>query len=107
MTKKINGLGLAVLGILFMAGCATTSRNYQSDIDSLNSRITSLQAQLSEKDQQISKLQGELGGQKDILNRAESEKRDLSDKLNSAQAKLDAAEKKSKTPAKPEESDLK
>ena len=107
MFKRMS-LGVTLIaGFIFISGCATTSKNYQPDIDSLNSRITSLQAQLSEKDQQISKLQNDLSGQKDALNRADYEKRELSDKLSSAQAKLEAAEKRSKAPAKPEESDLK
>lgn len=105
MDKKIGLLPVTVLGILLLAGCATTSRNYQPDIDSLNSRITALQGQLSEKDQEIAKLQNQLGDRQTELKRAESDKRELSDKLSSAMSKLDAASKK---PAvKPEESDLK
>ena len=105
MKNKMN-LWVLGAGLLVFSGCATTSRNYQPDIDSLNSKITTLQAQLSEKDQQISKLQNQLGDQQTALSRAESEKRELSDKLNSAAAKLEAASKK---PAEPKrgESDLK
>ena len=95
----------AAIGLVLISGCATTGRNYQSDIDSLNSRVTSLQAQLSEKDQAISKLQNQLGDQESALTRAESEKRELSDKLNSAMTQLDAASRK--PIVKPEESDLK
>ncbi len=98
--------GTAIIAsLIFISGCATTGRNYQSDIDSLNSRITSLQAQLSEKDQELKKIQNQLGDQESALTKAESEKRELSDKLNSAVAKLDAASKKPVT--KSEESDLK
>ena len=96
-----------IAGLIFISGCATTGRNNQSDIDALNSRITSLQAQLSEKDQELSKLQNRLGDQQAALTSAESERRALTDKLNAAQARLDAAEKKVSVPVKPEESDLK
>ena len=107
MFKRMS-LGAAMIaGLIFISGCTTTGRNYQSDIDALNSRITSLQAQLSDKDQEISKLQNRLGDQQSALTSAESEKRALSDKLSEAQAKLDAAEKKANTPVKSEESDLK
>ena len=87
--------------IFLITGCATTGRNYQSDIDSLNSRIASLQAQLSEKDQEISKLQNQLGDQQTALSKAESEKHSLLDKLNAETSKQSAA------PSKTEESDLK
>ena len=96
---------MTALGVLMLIGCATTTRNYQPDIDSLNSRITALQGQLSEKDQEIAKLQNQLGDRQTQLKRAESEKRELSDRLSSAMSKLDAASKK--PAAKPEESDLK
>ena len=87
MIKHVS-LGTAMIaGLFFISGCATTGRNYQSDIDLLNSRITSLQAQLSEKDQEISKLQNQLGNQQTALSKAKSEK--------------------SAAPSKPEESDLK
>ena len=107
MFRKINLWALFLIGVLAVSGCATTGRNYQSDIDALNSRITSLQGQLSEKDQEMSKLQNRLGDQQAALTSAESEKRALEDKLSAAQAKLDAAEKKASAPVKPEESDLK
>ena len=105
MDKKISLLSMTALGVLLLTGCATTTRNYQPDIDSLNSRITALQGQLSEKDHEIAKLQNQLGDQETQLKRAESEKRELSDKLSSAMSKLDAASKK--PVVKPEESDLK
>ena len=105
MLKRIRLGTAAVIGLVLVSGCATTGRNYQSDIDSLNSRITSLQAQLSKKDQAISKLQSQVGDQESALTRAESEKRELSDKLNSAMTQLDSASRK--PVVKPEESDLK
>lgn len=93
MHKKIGLFSAAVLSVLWLTGCATT-RNYQPDIDSLNSRITALQGQLSEKDQAIAKLKSQLGDQESQLSRAESEKQALSDKLNSAMSRLDEASKK-------------
>ena len=104
MSKKINWLSATFLSVLFLSGCATT-RNYQPELDSLNSRITTLQGQLSEKDQEIVKLQNQLGDRQTELKQAESEKHDLTDKLSSALSKLDAASKK--PVVKPEESDLK
>ncbi|OIO39013.1 MAG: hypothetical protein AUJ72_01595 [Candidatus Omnitrophica bacterium CG1_02_46_14] len=105
MLKRMNLGMVMVVGFAFISGCATTGRNYQPDIDSLNSRITSLQAELSSKDQEIKKLQTKLGDQASALVKAESEKRDLSDRLSSAVAKLDAASKK---PAEnPDYSDIK
>ena len=67
-----------VVGIALVSGCATT-RNHQPDIDSLNSKILTLQSQLSQ---------------------AEAEKRALSDKL-------DQLETAKRSAAKPQESDLK
>ena len=106
---KSMSLGMTMIaGLIFISGCATTGgRNYQSDIDALNSRITSLQAQLSEKDQTMSKLQNRLGDQQTALTSAESEKRDLANKLSAAQDKLAAAEKKASAPVTSEPSDLK
>ena len=117
MFKRMS-LGTALIAsLIFISGCATTGRNYQSDIDSLNSRITSLQAQLSEKDQQISKLQNQLGDQQSALNRAESQKAELSEQLTFLTSKEESdakragntrlAEKKPAAPSKPEQSDLK
>ena len=89
---------IVAVGVLFLiTGCATT-KNYQPDIDSLNSRITALQAQLSEKDQQIVKLKNQLGSQQSELKQAESEKRELMDKLSAASRQA---------PPKAEQSDLK
>ena len=105
MTRKSMQALALITGALTLAGCATTSRNYQADIDSLNSRITALQAQLSEKDQEAGKLRSQMGDQEARLKNAESEKRELSDKLNAAIAKLEASVRKPMV--NPEESDLK
>ena len=71
MFKKTSLWVLAGFGMLAIAGCATGSgRNYDSEINSLNSRMASLQAQLSQ---------------------AESEKQALANKLDSALSDLEAA----------------
>ena len=58
MSKKISVWVLAGFGMLLVAGCATGSnRPTDSEINSLNSQITSMQGQLSGKDEEISKLQ--------------------------------------------------
>jgi chromosome segregation ATPase len=106
MRKKISlwfGLGLMVV----LAGCATTSGTQvgQSDIDALNARLSTLQAQLSEKDSEIAKLQNSMRDEEAARVQAEDEKRSLSQKLDSALSDLKSA----KTPTKPvlNDSDLK
>ena len=79
---------------LMVAGCAT-GRNYQSDIDSLNSRINGLQGELSSKDQEISKLQSQLGDQQQSMAQLEGDRRRLQESLDAKDAEL-AAKKKAK-----------
>ena len=105
MFRKKQGLILMMVGLLALAGCAT-GRNYQADIDALNSKIAALQGQLSAKDGEVSKLQSQLNQQQAELSRAESEKSMLSEKLDEAMARARAAQ--TKREAKPKvESDLK
>ena len=85
--KKIKFLGLFAVVLFILSGCAT-GRNYQSDIDSLNSRVSALQGQLSAKDQEIAGLQSQLNSQQSVLAQAEADKRVLSEKLDSALANL-------------------
>ncbi len=92
MFKKMRLWAFLAMGIALVSGCATT-RNYQPDIDSLNSKISTLEGQLSSKDQEISRLQSQ-------LSQTETEKRALSDKLD----QLEAAKRSA---VKPQESDLK
>ena len=106
MSKKTSLWILVGFGMLAIAGCATGSnRNTDAEISSLNSRVASLQNQLSAKDQEIAKLQGNLADQRAELNEAEAQKLAMSDKLDAALSDLNAA----KTPKKssPQESDLK
>lgn len=107
MLKKMSGW-MMIAGILLVAGCAT-GKNYQGDIDSLNSRVSSLQGEVSAKDQEIARLQNQSGDQQSALAEAQAEKRLLDEKLNDALAKLEA-QSRQQTPApmpKEEESDLK
>ena len=92
MFKKMRVWVFLVMGIVLVSGCATT-RNYQPDIDSLNSKISTLQGQLSSKDEEISRLQSQ-------LSQTEAEKRTLSDKL-------DQLEEAKRSTVKSQESDLK
>ena len=54
---RLNGWSIIAISALFLSGCATTGgRNYQTDIDALNARVSAMQGQLAEKDQEISAL---------------------------------------------------
>ena len=89
MFKKMNAGMFLLLGVLLVSGCAT-SRNYQSDIDSLNSRISALQGQLSAKDEEIARMQNQSSVQQTALAQAEADKRALSAKLEQLEAKRPA-----------------
>ena len=72
MNRKLLGM---VLVTLFLAGCAS-GRNYNSEVGTLNARITSLQSQLEAKDREISALHDQvrsLQQQNDIASRAKSD----------------------------------
>jgi chromosome segregation ATPase len=101
--------GLLILAFGTLIGCET-GRNYQGDIDSLNSKIMSLQGQLTVKDEEIAKLrasdvqlsqkdkeitdlQSQLSQQRQAADRLESERKTLSDKLDAARAKAARQEK--------------
>lgn len=83
MLKSNKRFLLTFISLVALAGCAT-GRNYQSDIDALNSKVTAMQGQLSEKDQEIMKLQNQLSQQQASLDRSEDENRMLSEKLDNA-----------------------
>ncbi len=92
------------LGLLTMlAGCATTEATKvgQSDIDALNVRLSTLQAQLAEKDAEMAKLENRMRDEEAARAQAEDEKRALSQKLDSALSDLKSA----KTPVKSVSSD--
>lgn len=98
----------AALTIIFLgsalAGCATTepAKNYQSDIDSLNARVSTLQGEINAKDQQVQSLQNRLNDQDRALSQARQEQDALRQQLNAAQERLDAekaTKAKASTPA--------
>lgn len=89
---------------LMVFGCAT-GRNYQSDIDALNARVSTLQGQLSAKDEEISRLQGQVREEQQAKSQAASERGLIAEKLNAALAKLE--DRKRQEEAKAAESDLK
>ena len=96
--------------LVVVSGCAT-GRNYQSDIDALNSRITALQGQLSAKEEEIARLQSQVSTQQLTLGQAEAEKKTLNDKLDSLMAQAEAKSREPKAAksaaARETESDLK
>ena len=104
---KFIFVGALLLGA---AGCATDSR-YETDINSLNARISSQQGQLAAKDEELTRLQSQLNDERNArqaaLAQAESEKQALSKKLDEAMAAKTAATKVEVPPAKAQESDLK
>lgn len=87
MSKKYWVM-LLVVGALAVAGCAT-GRDYQADIDALNSKVTALQGLISQKDGEIEKLKNDARDEASARLQAEDERRRLSEKLDSALAELD------------------
>ncbi len=101
MFRKKGFLVFLVLTTMSLAGCAT-GRNYQADIDALNSKISALQGQLDAKDQEVSRLQDQVNSGERRLSDSENEKRQLEMKLENELAKA----RKPKAVAEPD-SDLK
>ena len=91
MLRKVREWGLLACAVL-LAGCATTGgRNYQTDIDALNARVTVLQGQLAAKDEEISSLQTQVSDQRmasdaaqTAMRKAEDDKRALEERLRKA-----------------------
>jgi len=95
----------SVLGLVFLlSGCATTGRNYEADINALNSKVAALQGQLSAKDEEISRLEGQMREEEAARRDAESERQRLAAKLDNA---LTSRESKSKASQGRPDSDLK
>ena len=92
MFRKLNSVLALIAAVFVISGCATSGRNYQSDLDSLNSRVSSLQRESSAKDQEISRLQSQLGDQQSAISQAESERRAMNEKLEAARAAQARAE---------------
>ncbi len=87
MFKKY-GIGLLFVGALTAMGCAT-GRDFQADIDALNSKVTALQGLISQKDEEIEKLKNDAREETAARLQAENERRRLSEKLDSALADLE------------------
>ena len=104
MSKNIWGW-LLVAGALTAAGCAT-GRDYQADIDALNSKVTALQGLISQKDEEIEKLKNKTKEESAARMQAENERRRLSEKLDSALAELEERNRPAPKPQIPD-SDLK
>ena len=66
MVKRVLWLGLAVVGIFALSGCATMSKNDALSNQGLRNKVSALEAQLSEKDNEINSL-------KDSMARADQE----------------------------------
>lgn len=80
-------LALFVVSLFLISGCAT-GRNYQPDIDVMNTKIASLQNQLENKNREIAELQDQnraLMTQLELANRA---KQDAEERLYEALDKL-------------------
>ncbi len=98
------------LGLVFFAvaltGCAT-GRNYSTDIDALNGRISALEGQLTDKNAELLRLQADMGSQSSELDAARRDKAELQARLDSMMSQLESKTlpKPAATPAV--ESDLK
>ncbi len=97
LKRSLSGFLLTTL--FLMTGCATIGRNYQTDIDALNARVSALQGQLAAKEQEIADQRMAREAAEAALRNADNEKRMLSSQLESAKAESH----KAKAPA----SDLK
>ena len=94
MLKRFRGWAV-LAGAFLLTGCATTGvKTSQSDIDSLNARVTALQGQLADKDQEMAKLQNRISDERmakdaaeTALRKAEEDKRALSGQLSTASTK--------------------
>lgn len=105
--KRYSLLAMSLMTFGLLSGCAT-GRNYQTDIDSLNNRVSGLQSQIASKDDEIVKLRSRLSSQEAALAQSDSEKRNLSDRLDSALSKLETKTRQIETkPIQKIDSDLK
>ena len=83
----IKNLSFFILMALLVAGCAT-GRNYQPDINSLNSKISNLQGQLDAKNREIAALQDANRAATTQLELANRAKADAESRLYQALDKL-------------------
>jgi len=61
MVKKVLGLALVAVFVFSLSGCITTRRNVELANQELKDKVTTLEAQLSEKDNEINNLKESLG----------------------------------------------
>lgn len=82
----LNKKTLAAIGItaLLASGCATTGRNYQTDIDAMNAKLAAMQAQLNQKEEELARVQDRLREEEAARMQAESERSVLAQKLETA-----------------------
>lgn len=102
MKQSTPFAALALMAVA-LTGCATTGRNYQTDIDALNARVTALQGQLAEKDQEIATLKNATSDQQMAREAAEAALRKAEDERAQLASQLSAQSRKSAST----ESDLK
>ena len=55
MVKKLSWVGLTVMGVFVLSGCATMNKNDQLN-QGLRNKVSALEAQLKEKDDEINSL---------------------------------------------------
>ncbi len=106
--KSLFGI-LSVSAVLMLAGCAT-GRNYDADINALNSKLSMMQGQLTSKDEEIARLQGQMKEEESSRMQAEAERRALNDRLNATLEELSQAKARAAKAPKKEvipDSDLK
>ena len=77
---------------LFITGCATTSspKNYEADMNMLNSKVATLEGQIAAKDQEIARLNMRADQEAAAHNESENERRLLSQKIDSMNANVEA-----------------
>jgi peptidoglycan hydrolase-like protein with peptidoglycan-binding domain len=56
MAKKLKWLGLAVMGIFVLSGCAMMNKNDALSNQGLRNKVSALETQLKEKDDEINSL---------------------------------------------------
>ena len=98
MLKRMMG-GFVLMAVFSLAGCATTGRNYQTDIDALNAKVAALQGQLAAKDQEINDQRMAREAAEASMHNSDSERQRMASQLDD----LKSQSYKAKAPA----SDLK
>ena len=71
MAKKVAWLGLAAVGIFVLSGCATLGKDKDLSSQGLRNKISTLEAQLTEKDNEINSLKESLAKSEQAENTGE------------------------------------